>query len=60
MKDRVDNRLVKNSLDYQNFLSKPIFVFQMIFNKKLIAVHKNKEVLTLNKPVYVGMYIRFE
>ena len=36
---------------------KSIFVTGKIFNEKLVAVHKIKETLTLNRPVYVGMSI---
>ena len=37
--------------------SKPIFVTSKIFNEKLVAVHKIKETLALNRPAYVGMCI---
>ena len=57
LKDRVDIKHVKNSEDNQKFVFKPIFVSQKMFNKKMIAFHKIKEVLTLNKPVSVDMCI---
>jgi len=37
--------------------SKPTFVSSKIFNENLVAVHKIKETLTLNRPAYVGMCI---
>ena len=37
--------------------SKPTFVTSKIFNEKLVAVHKIKEIMTLNRPTYVGMCI---
>ena len=37
--------------------SKPTYVSSKIFNKTLVAVHKNKETLMLNRPAYVGMCI---
>ena len=37
--------------------SKPTFVTGKIFNEKLVAFHKIKETLTLNRPAYVGMCI---
>ena len=37
--------------------SKPTFVSCKIFNKDLVAVHKIKETLTLNRPTYIGMTI---
>ena len=37
--------------------SKPTFATSKIFNEKLVAIHKIKETLTLNRPAYVGMCI---
>ena len=37
--------------------SRPTYISSKIFNKNLIAVHKTKIVLSLNRPSYVGMYI---
>ena len=37
--------------------SKPTFVTGKIFNEKLVAIHKIKETLALNRPAYVGMCI---
>ena len=38
-------------------MSKPTFVNSKIFNEDLVAVHKIKETLTLDRPTYVGMCI---
>ena len=37
--------------------SKPTYVSSKIFNENLMAVHKVKETLTLNRPAYLGMCI---
>ena len=37
--------------------SKQTYVSSKIFNENLVAVHKIKETLTLNRPAYVGMCI---
>ena len=37
--------------------SKPTYVSSKIFNENLMAVHKIKEALTLNRPAFVGMCI---
>ena len=37
--------------------AKPKYVSSKIFNENLLAVHKIKEALTLNRPAYVGMCI---
>ena len=37
--------------------AKPTYVSCKIFNENLVAVHKIKESLLLNRPSYVGMCI---
>ena len=54
---RVDGRLVTNEKKLDKLTSKPTFVSSKIFNENLMAVHKVKETLTLNRPTYVGMCI---
>ena len=41
----------------QKLVSKTRFAWPEIFNKKLVSLHKIKEVLTLNKPAYIGISI---
>ena len=41
----------------KKYVSKPSFVSQRIFNKNLVATHEIKPVLTLTKPIYVGLSI---
>ena len=57
LRKRVDVRLVTNEKKLDKLTSKPIFVSSKIFNENLMAVHKVKETLTLNRPAYVGMCI---
>ena len=45
--------MVNNAKDYKKYVSKPSFVSQKTFNKSLVAIHENKPVLTLDKPIYV-------
>ena len=54
---RVDVRLVTDEKKLDNLTSKPTYVSSKIFNENLMAVHKVKEILTLNRPAYVGMCI---
>ena len=54
---RVDVRLVTNEKKLDKLTSKPTFVSSKIFNENLMAVHKVKETLTLNRPAYVGICI---
>ena len=54
---RVDVRLVTNEKKLDKLASKPTYVNSKIFNENLMAVHKVKETLTLNRSAYVGMCI---
>ena len=54
---RVDVRLITNEMKLLKMASKPTYVSSKIFNENLVAVHKIKETLTLNRPAYVGMSI---
>ena len=57
LRKRVDVRLVTNEKQLSKLTSKPTYVCSKIFNENLVAVHKIKETLTLNRPAYVGMCI---
>ena len=53
----VDVRLITDEKKLLKMASKPTYVSSKIFNENLVAVHKIKETLTLNRPAYVGMCI---
>ena len=57
IRKRVDVRLVTDDKKLLKLSSKPTYVSSKIFNENLVAVHKIKETLTLNRPAYVGMCI---
>ena len=57
LRKRVDVRLVTDEKKLTKLASKPTYVSSKIINENLVAVHKIKESLTLNKPAYVGMCI---
>ena len=57
LRNRVDVRLVTNEKKLDELTSKPTFVSSKIFNENLMAVHRVKETLTLNRPAYAGMCI---
>ena len=50
-------RLVTDEKKLDKLTSKPTYVSPKIFNENLMALHKVKETLTLNRPAYVGMCI---
>ena len=57
LRKRVDVKLVTDEKKLMKLTSKPTFVTSKIFHVKLVAVHRIKETLTLNRPAYVGMCI---
>ena len=57
IRKRADVRLVTDQKKLSKLVSKPTFVNSKIFNEDLVAVHKIKETLTLDRPAYVGMCI---
>ena len=57
VRKRVNVKLINNENDYLKVVSRPSFVSQKILDKNLVAVHKIKPVLLLNKPIYVGFSI---
>ncbi|XP_057299326.1 uncharacterized protein LOC130629951 [Hydractinia symbiolongicarpus] len=56
IRKRVNVELVTNKVKLMKLTSKPTFESSKIFNEDLVAVHRIKETLTLNRPAYVGMY----
>ena len=57
IRKRVDVRLITDEKKLLKYTSKPTYVSSKIFNENLVAVHKIKETLTLNRPAYLGMCI---
>ena len=57
IRKRVDVRLVTDEKKLLKMASKPTYISNKIFNNNLVAVHKIKETLSLNKPSYLGMCI---
>jgi len=56
---RVDVRLVTDEKQHTKLASKPTYELSKIFNKNLVAVHKIKEVLILNRPAYICWHVYF-
>ena len=57
LRKRQDIKLITDEEDLLRWASKPSFISSKIFNEDLVAVHKTKTTLTLNRPAYVGMCI---
>ena len=57
LRKRQDIKLVTDEEKLLKWASRPSFISSKIFNEDLVAVHKIKPTLTLNRPAYVGMCI---
>ena len=57
LKKRINIRLVNNAKDFLKYTSRPTYVTHKLFDKNYAAIHENKPVLGLNKPVYVGFNV---
>ena len=57
IRKRIDVRLITEDKKLLKMTSKPTYVSSKIFNENLVAVHKIKESLILNRPAYIGMCI---
>ena len=57
---RVNVRLVNNAGDYKKYVRKPSFVSQKIFSKNIVAIYEIKSILALDKPICIGLIIRFK
>ena len=51
---RIKIRITNTPKDFLKYASRFTYISHNIFGKNLVAINEKKEVLTLNKPVYVG------
>ena len=57
LRNRIYVRLVNNKKDYLRWTSKPSYIPHNIFDNTLVAIHKRKVTLKLNKPGCIEMCI---
>ena len=57
LRKRQDIKLITDKENLTKWASRPSFISSKIFNEDLVAIHKAKTTLTLNRPAYVGMCI---
>ena len=55
--NRISVKLVNNEKYYLKCASNPSYISHKIFDNNLVAIHKCKLALKLNRPVYTGMCI---
>ena len=54
MRKRIKIRITTNEKDFLKYASRPTYISHKKICKNLVVVHEKKELLTLNKPIYVG------
>ena len=54
MRKRIKIRITKTSKKFLKYASRPIYISHNIFGKHLVAINEKKELLKLNKPIYIG------
>ena len=57
LRKRINVRFVNNKKDFLKYTSKATYVTHKLFNKNFAAIHEIKQVLVLNKPIYVGLAV---
>ena len=55
LRNRINVKLVSNEKEYLKCISKPSFMSHKLFGNILLAIHKNKLALKLNKHTYIGI-----
>ena len=54
LRKRINVRLVHNQKDFLKYNGRPAHITHKVFDKHFAAIHEIKQVLKLNKPIYVG------
>ena len=57
LRERIRIKLVNNEKDFLKYTSKPTHITYKIFDKNCSTIHEIKQILTLNKPIYVGFTV---
>ena len=57
VKKHGDFKIINTPKRFQKLVNKPLFKHRYIINKDLVIVKKDKHILELNKPIYMGMFI---
>ena len=57
LRKRINVKIINNEQDFLKCTSRPTHITHKIFNKSCAAIHKIKQVLMLNKPIYAGFTV---
>ena len=47
-------KITTNEKDFLKYTSRPTYISHIKFGKDLVVIHEKKELLTLDKPIYIG------
>ena len=47
-------RITINEKEFLKYASRPTYINHSIYGKNFVVIHEKKEILKLNKPIYVG------
>ena len=59
LRKRINVRLVNNKKVFLKYTSRPTYFTHKLFHKDYAAIHGIKQVLVLNKPIYVGFTVLY-
>ena len=54
MRKIIKTRITTNKKDFLKYSSRAAYISHNIFGKNLVTIHRKKEIVTLNKPIYAG------
>ena len=54
MRIRIKVKTATNEKEFLKYASRPTYIGHKKLGKNLVVIHEKKELLTLNKPIYVG------
>ena len=57
LRKRIKVRILNNEKDFLKYTSRPSHINHKIFDKNCAAIHEIKQVLILNKSIYVGFNV---
>ena len=57
MRKRMKVRVASNEKDLVKYASRPTYINHNIYDKNFVVIHEKKELLTLNKPIYIGCVV---
>ena len=57
LQKRINVRIINFEKDFLKYTRRSTHIAHKIFNKNCVAIHEIKQVLILNKPIYVGFTV---